>query len=131
MSSVSGTPPYICNSGLSDLEQKIVNVISYQFGQYGGQDWQILTAALGHNTPGLAADKVRLSELEISGLDQNCDSLHQKLHIAINTFVFKTKIFGLDIDLVEHILEVLNSNLPFRTPCRILIESILHEKLKH
>ena len=131
MSSVSGIPPYIRNSVLSDLEQKIVNVICYQFAQYEGQDWQILSAALGQNTTGLAADKVRMSELEIYRLDQNCESLHQKLHIAINTFVFKAKISGLEIDLIEHILEVLSSNLPFRTPSRILIESILYEKLKH
>ena len=131
MSSESDIPPYIRNSVLSGVEVKIVNVISYQFAQYGGQDWQILTTALGQNTTGLDADKVRMSVLDIYRLDQNCESLYQKLHIAINTFVFKTRIYGLEIDLIEHLLEVLSSNLPFRTPSQILIESILHEKLKH
>ena len=102
MSSVSGIPPYIRNSVLSDLEQKIVNVICYQFAQYEGQDWQILATALGQNTTGLDAGKVRMAELDIYRLDQNCESLHQKLHIAISTFVFKAKIYGLEIDLVKH-----------------------------
>ena len=131
MFSESDIQPCIRNSILSDLEVKVVNVISYQFAQYGTQDWQFLTAALGQNFTGLDADKVRMSELDIYKVDQNCESLYQKLHTAINTFVFKTRIYGLEIDLIEHLLEVLSSNLPFRTPSQILIESILHEKLKH
>ena len=131
MSSVSDIPPYIRYSVLSGLEQRVVNVVCYQFAQYEGQDWQTLTAALGQSTTDLAEGKVRMSEHEIYSLDQNCESLHQKMHIAINTFVFKAKMDGLEIHLIEHVMEVLSSNLPFRTPARILIESILHEKLKH
>ena len=131
MSSVSDIPPYIRYSVLSGLEQRVVNVVCYQFAQYEGQDWQTLTAALGQNTTGLAASKVRMSEHEIYSLDQNCESLHQKLHIAINTFVFKARMAGLEIDLIEHVMEILSSNLTFRTPARILIESILYEKLRH
>ena len=131
MSSVSDIPPYIRYSVLSGLEQRVVNVVCYQFAQYEGQDWQTLTAALGQNTTDLAASKVRMSEHEIYSLDQNCESLHQKLHIAINTFVFKARMAGLEIDLIEHVMEILSSNLTFRTPARILIESILYEKLRH
>ena len=131
MSSVSDIPPYIRYSVLSDLEQKMVNVMCYQFAQYEGQDWQILTAALGQNTTGSAADKVRMSQLDIYKIDQNCESLCQKLHTAINIFVFKTRIYGMEINLIEHLLDALCNNLPFRTPTQILKESILHEKLKH
>ena len=131
MFSDSDIQPYIRNSILSGVEVKVINVISYQFAQYGTQDWQILTTALGHNFTGLDADKVRMSQLDIYKIDQNCESLCQKLHTAINIFVFKTRIYGMEIDLIEHLLEALCNNLPFRTPTQILKESILHEKLKH
>ena len=122
---------YISNSLLSEFEKRTVDIISYQFTQYQGRDWRILAAGLGFNIPHCIKYKVRVNETEIDCLDQVGDTPHEKLHLLINRFVLNCRLVGFEIDLVEHLLEVLNGGLIFHTPCRILTESILYEKLKH
>ena len=121
---------YINNSLLSEVEKAVVNIISYQFAQYQGRDWRILAAGLGFNTPHCIKSKVRVNETEIDILDQLGVTLHEKLHIVINRFVLNCRLAGLEIDLVQHLVEVLDGGLKYHTPYQILIESILYEKLK-
>ena len=122
---------YVSNSLLSEVEKRIVNIISYQFAQYQGTDWRILAAGLGFNTPHCMRYKVRIVETEIDNLDQVGATLHEKLHLLINRFVLNCRLAGLEIDIIEHLVEVLDGGLNYHTPYRILIESILYEKLKH
>ena len=122
---------YIDHSLLSELEKRAVDIISYQFTQYQGRDWRILAAALGFNTPHCVRAKVRVNETEINSFDQMGANLHEKLHLVINRFVLNCRLAGLEIDLVQHLVEVLDGGLNYSTPYRILIESILYEKLKH
>ena len=131
MAASDGKLAYISNSLLSEFEKRAVDIISHQFAQYQGRDWRILAAGLGSNTPHCMKYKVRINEAEIDHLDQIGDTPHEKLHLLINRFVLNCRLVGLEIDLVEHLLEVLNGGLIFHTPCRILTESILYEKLKH
>lgn len=129
---------YVSNGLLSEFEKRAVDIISYQFTQYQGlyigdkeKDWRTLAAGLGFNTSHCVKYKVRINETEIDYLDQVGDSLHEKLHLLINRFVLNCRLVGLQIDLVEHLLEILKSGLFFHTPCRILAESIVYEKLKY
>ena len=122
---------YVSNGLLSEFEKRTVDIISYQFTQYQGRDWRTLAAGLGFNTSHCIKYKVRINETEIDYLDQVGDTPHEKLHLLINRFVLNCRLVGLQIDLVEHLLEILNGGLIFHTPCRILTESILYEKLKH
>ena len=129
---------YVSNGLLSEFEKRAVDIISYQFTQYQelcignkGKDWRTLAAGLGFNMSNSAEYKVRINETEIDYLDQVGDSLHEKLHLLINRFVLNCRLVGLQIDLVEHLLEILKSGLFFHTPCRILAESIVYEKLKY
>ena len=122
---------YISNSLLSEIEKKVVNIISYQFAQYQGKDWRVLAASLGFNTPHCLRSKVRVNETEIDTLDLVGVTLHEKLHLVVNRFVLNCRLAGFEINLVEHLLEVLDDGLNYSTPSRILIESILYERLKH
>ena len=122
---------YVSNSLLSEFEKRAVDIISYQFTQYQGTDWRILAAGLGFNTPDCIKFKVRINQAEIDYLDQVGDTPHEKLHLLINRFVLNCRLVGFEIDLVEHLLEILKSGLFFHTPCRILAESIVYERLKY
>ena len=123
------TAPYLYNSLLSDMEISIVDIICYQFDQYSGRDWENLTTGLAYNMPKPLRDKVRLLQGEVDRCDRLCHTLHEKLHILLNTFVLRCKMYGADIDLIDHLIEVLSSDRVFHTPYRILIESIINHRM--
>ena len=123
------TSPYLCNSLLSDLEIRVIDVISYQFRQYSGTDWENLATGLAFNMQTPMRDKVRLIQGEVDRIDRQCDTLHEKLYVLINTFVLRCKMYGANLNLIDHLIEVLGSERVFYTPYRILIETILHERL--
>ena len=123
------TEPYLYNSLLSDMEISIVDIICYQFDQYGGRDWECLTTGLAYNMPNPMRDKVRLIQGEVDRCDRLCHTLHEKLHILLNTFVLRCRMYGAEIDLIDHLLEVLNSERVFHTPYRILVESIINHRM--
>ena len=131
MSSRNHPLPYLQNSLLSESEVKVIDIMSYQFGQYEGRDGQTLAAALGLTAPCSIRKKVRLTEAEISKRAADCVTLHEKLHVLVNTFVLTCRMYGFDFDLTEHIVEISNSEITFCTPSRILVEPIIYEKLKH
>ena len=122
---------YITNSLLSEFEKRALDIICYQFTQYQGRDWRVLAAGLGFNKPSCMKSKVRISEFEIDTFDQAGATLHEKLHLVINRFVLNCRLVGLEFDLVQHLVEVLDGGLNYHTPYHILIESILYEKLKY
>ena len=123
------TEPYLFNSLLSDLEIRVVDIICYQFEQYQGRDWEHLATGLGFCVLGQLRDKVRLRQGEVDRIDRQCPSLHEKLHVLLNMFILRCKMFGLDLNLIDHLIEVLGSERVFCTPYQILIETILHERL--
>ena len=122
---------YLSNSLLSEHEIRVVDIVSYQFGQYEGKDWRKLAAGLGFNVPDCMKHKVRLTETEIDNFDNDCATIHKKLHLLLNRFVLNCRMVGLEINLVEHLVEILDGGLVFCTPHRILIETILFEKFKN
>ena len=93
--------PFLYNSLLSDLEIDILDVVCYQFEQYGGLDWENLASGLAFNMDSPLRDKVRLNQSEIDRADRHCSSMHEKLHILVNTFVLRCRMFDVNID-VEH-----------------------------
>ena len=125
------TSPYLCNSLLSDLEIRVIEVIIYQFSQYSGRDWEGLATGLAFNMQNPMRDKVRLVQGEVDRIDRQCNTLHEKLHVLINTFVLRCKMYGANLDLIDHLIEVLSSERVFHTPHRILIETILHARLSN
>ena len=123
------TSPFLYNSLLSDLEIDILDVICYQFEQYGGLDWENLASGLAFNMDSPLRDKVRLNQGEIDRADRHCSSMHEKLHVLVNTFVLRCRMFDVNIDLIDHFIEVLSSERIFHTPYRILVETIIHRRM--
>ena len=78
------TSPYLYNSLLSDKEISVLDVICYQFEQYGGLDWENLESGLAFNMDNPLRDKVRLDQGEIDRFDRQCSTLHEKLHVLVN-----------------------------------------------
>ena len=107
------TSPYLCNSLLSDLEIRVIDVILYQFSQYSGRDWENLATGLAFNMQNPMRDKVRLVQGEVDRIDRQCNTLHEKLHVLINTFVLRCKMYGANLDLIDHLIEVLSSERVF------------------
>ena len=122
---------YLSSSLLSEHEKRVVDIISYQFGQYEGKDWRKLAAGLGFNVPDCMKSKVRLTQTEIDIFENVCATTHEKLHLVINRFALNCRMTGLEIDMVEHLVEILRGGLVFCTPHRILIETILFERIKN
>ena len=123
------TTPYLYNSLLSDKEINVLDSICYYFEQYGGRDFENLASGLAFNMDNPLRDKVRLNQGQIDRIDRQCQTLHEKLHVLVNIFVLKCKLFGANVDLIDHLIEVLGSERVFYTPYRILIETILHRRM--
>jgi len=124
-SSTWGQDPFVFNR----VPNKIRDMLAIDLEMCGGKDWEHFAVGLGSGLK--EKDKLRIKQGEVDHIERlkNGD-IGQILHTVLTKFEDRCMQRGVNINMMDHLIDILRREEIFGTPLNMLANKIKEEKKK-